>query len=163
MFVLAVSQMTLLVENRTKLLQFMNPFSQTINAALDTINLCMYLSVLFNHSSSLCSLSSSGSHLCLQTTAEQESTVQSQPVPNIDHLLCNIGRTSASPGEVSGKSLRVFSQEHGPAPPQQKYYINSNTKCHDITVYSNICALRWNVRSVLTLYAETMNTMPIII
>ncbi|XP_010764629.1 rho GTPase-activating protein 21 isoform X3 [Notothenia coriiceps] len=35
------------------------------------------------------------------TTAEQESTVQSQPVPNIDHLLCNIGRTSASPGEVS--------------------------------------------------------------
>ncbi|XP_060900705.1 rho GTPase-activating protein 21 isoform X1 [Labrus mixtus] len=35
------------------------------------------------------------------TTAEQESTVQSQPVPNIDHLLCNIGRTAASPGEVS--------------------------------------------------------------
>lgn len=40
----------------------------------------------------------------LQTTAEQESTVQSQPVPNIDHLLSNIGRTAASPGEVSGKS-----------------------------------------------------------
>ncbi|KAM9349176.1 rho GTPase-activating protein 21 [Symphorus nematophorus] len=35
------------------------------------------------------------------TTAEQESTVQSQPVPNIDHLLSNIGRTAASPGEVS--------------------------------------------------------------
>ncbi|XP_074507437.1 rho GTPase-activating protein 21 isoform X3 [Sebastes fasciatus] len=35
------------------------------------------------------------------TTAEQERTVQSQPVPNIDHLLSNIGRTSASPGEVS--------------------------------------------------------------
>ncbi|XP_031710463.1 rho GTPase-activating protein 21 isoform X1 [Anarrhichthys ocellatus] len=35
------------------------------------------------------------------TTAEQESTVQSQPVPNIDHLLSNIGRTTASPGEVS--------------------------------------------------------------
>lgn len=51
------------------------------------------------------------SKLCysLQTTAEQESTVQSQPVPNIDHLLSNIGRTTASPGEVSGKSERVFS------------------------------------------------------
>ncbi|XP_061550006.1 rho GTPase-activating protein 21 isoform X1 [Phycodurus eques] len=35
------------------------------------------------------------------TTAEQESTVQSQPVPNIDHLLSNIGRTAVSPGEVS--------------------------------------------------------------
>ncbi|KAL6104592.1 arhgap21 [Pungitius sinensis] len=35
------------------------------------------------------------------TTAEQESTVHSQPVPNIDHLLSNIGRTTASPGEVS--------------------------------------------------------------
>lgn len=48
------------------------------------------------------------STLChsLQTTAEQESTVQSQPVPNIDHLLCNIGRTAASPGEVSGTSER---------------------------------------------------------
>lgn len=44
----------------------------------------------------------------LQTTAEQESTVQSQPVPNIDHLLSNIGRTAPSPGEVSGKSEKVF-------------------------------------------------------
>ncbi|KAM4604862.1 rho GTPase-activating protein 21 [Polymixia lowei] len=35
------------------------------------------------------------------TSVEQESTVQSQPVPNIDHLLSNIGRTTASPGEVS--------------------------------------------------------------
>ncbi|XP_072544545.1 rho GTPase-activating protein 21-A isoform X2 [Salminus brasiliensis] len=32
---------------------------------------------------------------------EQESTVQSQPVPNIDHLLLNIGRTAQSPGDVS--------------------------------------------------------------
>ncbi|KAL7876648.1 hypothetical protein AOLI_G00116110 [Acnodon oligacanthus] len=32
---------------------------------------------------------------------EQESTVQSQPVPNIDHLLTNIGRTAPSPGDVS--------------------------------------------------------------
>ncbi|XP_041752164.2 LOW QUALITY PROTEIN: rho GTPase-activating protein 21 [Coregonus clupeaformis] len=37
------------------------------------------------------------------TSVEQESTVQSQPVPNIDHLLSNIGRTTTttSPGEVS--------------------------------------------------------------
>ncbi|XP_039532407.1 rho GTPase-activating protein 21 isoform X2 [Pimephales promelas] len=35
------------------------------------------------------------------TTMEQESTVQSQPVPNIDHLLTNIGRTAPSPGDVS--------------------------------------------------------------
>lgn len=33
---------------------------------------------------------------------ELESTVQSQPVPNIDHLLTNIGRTAQSPGDVSG-------------------------------------------------------------
>uniref|UniRef100_A0A4W5KBB5 Rho GTPase activating protein 21b n=1 Tax=Hucho hucho TaxID=62062 RepID=A0A4W5KBB5_9TELE len=40
------------------------------------------------------------------TSVEQESTVQSQPVPNIDHLLSNIGRTTTttSPGEVSGNS-----------------------------------------------------------
>ncbi|KAG7329798.1 hypothetical protein KOW79_006020 [Hemibagrus wyckioides] len=35
------------------------------------------------------------------TSVEQESTVQSQPVPNIDHLLTNIGRTAPSPGDVS--------------------------------------------------------------
>lgn len=44
-----------------------------------------------------------------QTTAEQESTVKSQPVPNIDHLLSNIGRTAPSPGEVSGKFETVIS------------------------------------------------------
>lgn len=47
-------------------------------------------------------------HVLLQTTAEQESTVQSQPVPNIDHLLSNIGRTAPSPGEVSGNLTAVF-------------------------------------------------------
>ncbi|XP_016111726.1 rho GTPase-activating protein 21-like, partial [Sinocyclocheilus grahami] len=31
----------------------------------------------------------------------EESAVESQPVPNIDHLLTNIGRTGTSPGEVS--------------------------------------------------------------
>uniref|UniRef100_A0A9J8CW48 Rho GTPase activating protein 21 n=1 Tax=Cyprinus carpio carpio TaxID=630221 RepID=A0A9J8CW48_CYPCA len=35
------------------------------------------------------------------TTVQEESAVESQPVPNIDHLLTNIGRTGTSPGEVS--------------------------------------------------------------
>ncbi|XP_028825716.1 rho GTPase-activating protein 21a isoform X3 [Denticeps clupeoides] len=35
------------------------------------------------------------------TSVQQESAVESQPVPNIDHLLTNIGRTGTSPGEVS--------------------------------------------------------------
>ncbi|KAB1254035.1 Rho GTPase-activating protein 21, partial [Camelus dromedarius] len=35
------------------------------------------------------------------TTVREESTVDSQPVPNIDHLLTNIGRTGVSPGDVS--------------------------------------------------------------
>lgn len=34
-------------------------------------------------------------------TVQEESAVESQPVPNIDHLLTNIGRTGTSPGEVS--------------------------------------------------------------
>ncbi|XP_060784150.1 rho GTPase-activating protein 21 isoform X5 [Neoarius graeffei] len=38
------------------------------------------------------------------TSVEQESTVQSQPVPNIDHLLTNIGRTAPSPGDFSADS-----------------------------------------------------------
>uniref|UniRef100_A0AAR2KWP9 Rho GTPase activating protein 21a n=1 Tax=Pygocentrus nattereri TaxID=42514 RepID=A0AAR2KWP9_PYGNA len=36
------------------------------------------------------------------TTVQQDSAVETQPVPNIDHLLTNIGRTGTSPGEVSG-------------------------------------------------------------
>uniref|UniRef100_A0AAQ5X0J8 Rho GTPase activating protein 21b n=1 Tax=Amphiprion ocellaris TaxID=80972 RepID=A0AAQ5X0J8_AMPOC len=47
------------------------------------------------------------------TTAEQESTVQSQPVPNIDHLLSNIGRTAASPGEVSDSACSDCSKSKG--------------------------------------------------
>ncbi|KAM3860655.1 rho GTPase-activating protein 21-like [Diretmus argenteus] len=35
------------------------------------------------------------------TVSKEESAVESQPVPNIDHLLTNIGRTPASQGEVS--------------------------------------------------------------
>lgn len=53
--------------------------------------------------------------MLLQTTAEQESTVQSQPVPNIDHLLSNIGRTAPSPGEVSGNLAAVFSSTRASA------------------------------------------------
>lgn len=68
------------------------------------------LCVVFSHLSSLWSLCYS-LHVWLQTTAEQESTVQSQPVPNIDHLLSNIGRTAPSPGEVSGNSLEFFSPD----------------------------------------------------
>uniref|UniRef100_A0A8C9ZIE5 Rho GTPase activating protein 21b n=1 Tax=Sander lucioperca TaxID=283035 RepID=A0A8C9ZIE5_SANLU len=43
----------------------------------------------------------------------QESTVQSQPVPNIDHLLSNIGRTAASPGEVSDSACSDSSKSKG--------------------------------------------------
>ncbi|XP_072234811.1 rho GTPase-activating protein 21a isoform X3 [Leuresthes tenuis] len=35
------------------------------------------------------------------TVSREESAVESQPVPNIDHLLTNIGRTGTSQGEVS--------------------------------------------------------------
>lgn len=38
----------------------------------------------------------------VQTVIQTESAVETQPVPNIDHLLTNIGRTGVSPGEVSG-------------------------------------------------------------
>ncbi|XP_029308568.1 LOW QUALITY PROTEIN: rho GTPase-activating protein 21 [Cottoperca gobio] len=47
------------------------------------------------------------------TTAEQERAVQSQPVPNIDHLLSNIGRTTASPGEVSDSACSDSSKSKG--------------------------------------------------
>ncbi|XP_028282481.1 rho GTPase-activating protein 21 isoform X2 [Parambassis ranga] len=47
------------------------------------------------------------------TSAEHESTVQSQPVPNIDHLLSNIGRTAASPGEVSDSACSDSSKSKG--------------------------------------------------
>ncbi|XP_047445210.1 rho GTPase-activating protein 21 isoform X2 [Mugil cephalus] len=47
------------------------------------------------------------------TTSEQESTVQSQPVPNIDHLLSNIGRTAPSPGEVSDSACSDSSKSKG--------------------------------------------------
>lgn len=40
-----------------------------------------------------------------QTVSQEESAVESQPLPNIDHLLTNIGRTGTSQGEVSGNTL----------------------------------------------------------
>uniref|UniRef100_A0AAR2J142 Rho GTPase activating protein 21a n=1 Tax=Pygocentrus nattereri TaxID=42514 RepID=A0AAR2J142_PYGNA len=42
------------------------------------------------------------------TTVQQDSAVETQPVPNIDHLLTNIGRTGTSPGEVSGQVGGVY-------------------------------------------------------
>uniref|UniRef100_A0A8C1HX70 Rho GTPase activating protein 21b n=2 Tax=Cyprinus carpio TaxID=7962 RepID=A0A8C1HX70_CYPCA len=51
--------------------------------------------------------------LIQQTTVEQESTVQSQPVPNIDHLLTNIGRTAPSPGDVSDSTTSDSAKSKG--------------------------------------------------
>uniref|UniRef100_A0A670JB15 Rho GTPase activating protein 21 n=1 Tax=Podarcis muralis TaxID=64176 RepID=A0A670JB15_PODMU len=42
------------------------------------------------------------------TAVQEENTVESQPVPNIDHLLTNIGRTGVSPGDVSGEVGGVY-------------------------------------------------------
>ncbi|KAI1891352.1 hypothetical protein AGOR_G00142920 [Albula goreensis] len=42
------------------------------------------------------------------TSVQQENAVESQPVPNIDHLLTNIGRTGTSPGDVSGQVGGVY-------------------------------------------------------
>ncbi|XP_020836159.1 rho GTPase-activating protein 21-like [Phascolarctos cinereus] len=42
------------------------------------------------------------------TTVQEENTVKSQPVPNIDPLLTNIGRTGVSPGDVSGETGGVY-------------------------------------------------------
>uniref|UniRef100_A0A3Q0R1E4 Rho GTPase activating protein 21 n=1 Tax=Amphilophus citrinellus TaxID=61819 RepID=A0A3Q0R1E4_AMPCI len=42
------------------------------------------------------------------TLSQEESAVESQPVPNIDHLLTNIGRTGTSQGEVSGQVGGVY-------------------------------------------------------
>nr|XP_054596367.1 rho GTPase-activating protein 21 isoform X3 [Nothobranchius furzeri] len=47
------------------------------------------------------------------TAAEQESTVQSQPVPNINHLLSNIERIAASPGEVSESACSDSTKSKG--------------------------------------------------
>ncbi|XP_026093333.1 rho GTPase-activating protein 21-like [Carassius auratus] len=48
------------------------------------------------------------------TTVQEESAVESQPVPNIDHLLTNIGRTGTSPGEVSDSPTSDSAKSKGP-------------------------------------------------
>ncbi|KAF6371396.1 Rho GTPase activating protein 21 [Rhinolophus ferrumequinum] len=47
------------------------------------------------------------------TTVQEEHTVDSQPVPNIDHLLTNIGRTGASPGDVSDSATSDSTKSKG--------------------------------------------------
>uniref|UniRef100_A0AAQ5YAE2 Rho GTPase activating protein 21a n=1 Tax=Amphiprion ocellaris TaxID=80972 RepID=A0AAQ5YAE2_AMPOC len=47
------------------------------------------------------------------TVSQEESAVESQPVPNIDHLLTNIGRTGTSQGEVSGSPTSDSAKSKG--------------------------------------------------
>ncbi|XP_051784898.1 rho GTPase-activating protein 21-like isoform X3 [Erpetoichthys calabaricus] len=47
------------------------------------------------------------------TPVQQESAVDSQPVPNIDHLLTNIGRTGVSPGDVSDSATSDSAKSKG--------------------------------------------------
>ncbi|XP_033615552.1 rho GTPase-activating protein 21 [Fukomys damarensis] len=47
------------------------------------------------------------------TAVQEENTVDSQPVPNIDHLLTNIGRTGASPGDVSDSATSDSAKSKG--------------------------------------------------
>ncbi|XP_056375282.1 rho GTPase-activating protein 21 isoform X3 [Hyla sarda] len=47
------------------------------------------------------------------TAVQEESTVESQPVPNIDHLLSNIGRTGLSPGDVSDSATSDSAKSKG--------------------------------------------------
>lgn len=47
------------------------------------------------------------------TSAQEEGTIDSQPVPNIDHLLPNIGRTGLSPGEISDSATSDSAKSKG--------------------------------------------------
>ncbi|KAM9308058.1 rho GTPase-activating protein 21 [Gastrophryne carolinensis] len=47
------------------------------------------------------------------TTAQEEGTIDSQPVPNIDHLLPNIGRTGLSPGDISDSATSDSAKSKG--------------------------------------------------
>ncbi|XP_051007201.1 rho GTPase-activating protein 21 isoform X1 [Acomys russatus] len=47
------------------------------------------------------------------TAVQEESTVDSQPVPNIDHLLTNIGRTGVPPGDVSDSATSDSAKSKG--------------------------------------------------
>ncbi|XP_015208941.2 rho GTPase-activating protein 21 isoform X3 [Lepisosteus oculatus] len=48
-----------------------------------------------------------------RTPVREENTVESQPVPNIDHLLPNIGRTGTSPGDVSDSATSDSAKSKG--------------------------------------------------
>ncbi|XP_062067161.1 rho GTPase-activating protein 21 isoform X2 [Lepus europaeus] len=56
------------------------------------------------------------------TTVQQEGTVESQPVPNIDHLLSNIGRTGASPGDASDSATSDSTKSKGSWGPGKDQY-----------------------------------------
>uniref|UniRef100_A0A8C2USZ9 Rho GTPase-activating protein 21-like n=1 Tax=Chinchilla lanigera TaxID=34839 RepID=A0A8C2USZ9_CHILA len=47
------------------------------------------------------------------TAVQEENTVDSQPVPNIDHLLTNTGRTGVSPGDVSDSATSDSTKSKG--------------------------------------------------
>uniref|UniRef100_A0A673V916 Rho GTPase-activating protein 21 n=2 Tax=Suricata suricatta TaxID=37032 RepID=A0A673V916_SURSU len=47
------------------------------------------------------------------TAVQEENTVDSQPVPNIDHLLTNIGRTGVPPGDVSDSATSDSTKSKG--------------------------------------------------
>ncbi|XP_061441830.1 rho GTPase-activating protein 21 isoform X2 [Rhineura floridana] len=49
----------------------------------------------------------------LFTAVQEENTVETQPVPNIDHLLTNIGRTGVSPGDVSDSATSDSAKSKG--------------------------------------------------
>ncbi|XP_049737772.1 rho GTPase-activating protein 21 isoform X1 [Elephas maximus indicus] len=56
------------------------------------------------------------------TTVQEDSTVDSQPVPNIDHLLTNIGRTGVSPGDVSDSATSDSTKSKGSWGPGKEQY-----------------------------------------
>lgn len=80
------------------------------------INTHFYLTLLSTtilHTLTHYTLMSYSTFCSLQTVSHEESAVESQPVPNIDHLLTNIGRTGTSQGEVSGNTLPLADQLFG--------------------------------------------------
>ncbi|XP_058525583.1 rho GTPase-activating protein 21 isoform X2 [Ochotona princeps] len=56
------------------------------------------------------------------TTVQEENTVDSQPVPNIDHLLTNIGRTGVSPGDGSDSATSDSTKSKGSWGPGKEQY-----------------------------------------
>lgn len=56
------------------------------------------------------------------TTVQEENTVDSQPVPNIDHLLTNIGRTGVPPGDVSDSATSDSTKSKGSWGPGKEQY-----------------------------------------